>query len=48
MQVDNVGSTYTPPPAPAQNEPEPAAQEAPVSQPPVEAPNTNVNIDIMA
>ena len=48
MEVDSVSSTYTPPPAPVQNEPAPAAEEIPASEVPVEAPNTSVNIDIIA
>ncbi|MBN1214535.1 MAG: hypothetical protein JXA99_03740 [Candidatus Lokiarchaeota archaeon] len=48
MQVDNVSSSYTPPPAPEQSAPAPSVEEVPVSEAPVEAPNTNVNIDIIA
>ena len=47
MEVDNVSSTYTPPPAPVQSESVPV-EEVPVSEVPVEAPNTSVNIDIIA
>ncbi len=45
MQVENVNSSYTPPPAPEQNAPAPApVEEVPVSEPPVEAPAANVDI----
>ena len=47
MEIDSISSTYTPPPAPVQSESAPAEETA-VSEAPVEAPNSNVYIDIMA
>ena len=49
MQVESINSSYTPPPVPEQIAPDAYVEEAPVpTQAPVEAPNTNVNVDIIA
>lgn len=49
MAVESINSSYTPPPIPEQSAPVTYVEETPApTQAPVEAPNTSINVDIIA